>query len=170
MNVITSQSNLKWKWKAWERGDLVSGSATATGLQKPRLRSAKRLRIICVILLIVSYIAGSARLFVEAPEARGQGEKGERKRGQGEERKTGEGEKESFRRDCGDRQRTVRLQKLSQLGKSRWRTYNCRILCLTLLLEISPIKRTQIKNIWLDSPRYNVSPFDAEELITLTGH
>ena len=48
--------------------------------------------------------------------------------------------------------------------------FNSRILCLTVLLEISPIKRTQIKNIWLDSPRYNVSPFDAEELITLTGH
>jgi len=75
---------------------------------------------------------------VEAPQARGQGEKGERARG--EEGETGEGE--SFR-DSGDGQRNVHLQKLNQLGfiYIDEEHFNRRMLCLTLMLEMSPIQK-----------------------------
>ena len=82
---------------------------------------------------------------MEAPQARGQGEKGERARG--EEGETGEGE--SFR-DSGDGQRNVHLQKLNQLGfiYIDEEHFNRRILCLTLMLEMSPIqKETNVKLI-----------------------
>merc|ERR1712037_171033 len=81
---------------------------------------------------------GFAWLFVEAPQARGQGEKGERARG--EEGETGEGE--SFR-DSGDGQRNVHLQKLNQLGfiYIDEEHFNRRMLCLTLMLEMSPIQK-----------------------------
>ena len=37
INMTSSQSSWRQRWKTWERDDLVLGSATATGLQKPRL-------------------------------------------------------------------------------------------------------------------------------------
>merc|ERR1712108_33022 len=77
---------------------------------------------------------GFARLFVEAPKARGEGEKGERKRG--EERESGEGE--SHGESCGEWQRYLDLQKLNPDEEN----FNRRILCLTLmLLEMSPITK-----------------------------